>query len=205
MLAEFNALRSEIVGRLSSQAALVGIGLTALGVVVGLAVKEDGDQRLLLALPPLAALVNLLWSIENRRVTLAGSYIRKKLWPELQRLSGVPYSWEKDVQARRSGHGVLFSLLAEGMLVVVFAGTALIGLVVADDTVSGKLDAAEWVLVVVAFVVPARDSEPKNLTLRRGTHSARKPRNHRVHRSSSSNAGAPRCAGHAGQVGLVKR
>jgi hypothetical protein len=103
-LAEFAALRAEIMGRISTVATLIGIGLTSLGVVVGFAVKEDGDVRLLLAVPPLAMLVNVLLSIEHRRITLAGAYIRGPLWTILRQHTGHQLPcWEDEVQRRRSG------------------------------------------------------------------------------------------------------
>jgi hypothetical protein len=154
LLAEFNALRAEIVARTSSQAALVGIGLTAVGVIVGFVVNDGGDKQLLLALPPLAALVNLLWSIENRRVTLAGAYIRRTLWREVCRLTGVASSWEAEVHQRRKGLSAVFSILAEGTLVLVFAGSAVAGIAVASDEVHGELETAEWVLAGAAAVLP---------------------------------------------------
>jgi hypothetical protein len=52
-LAEFETLRAEIVNHLSAQAAVVGLGLTGLGVIIGFSVKEGGSERLLLAIPPL--------------------------------------------------------------------------------------------------------------------------------------------------------
>ena len=54
-LAEFNALRAEIVASANAGNALIGVGLTALAVIVGFVVKDEGDERLLLAVPPLAA------------------------------------------------------------------------------------------------------------------------------------------------------
>lgn len=53
-VAEFNALRAEIVARMTKQAALLGVSLTALGVIAGLAYQDAGDERLLLGIPPLA-------------------------------------------------------------------------------------------------------------------------------------------------------
>ena len=159
LIAEFVALRAEIMGRISAQAALVGIGLTGLSVVVGLVVREGGDQRLLLALPPLAALVNMLWSIENRRVTLAGAYIRTVLLPSLRTVTsvvGLP-CWEDEVAERRRGvRGVMsvFSMLAEGTLLVVFGGAAAAGMIVAADHVDGTLEVFEWGLVGVAVLLP---------------------------------------------------
>jgi hypothetical protein len=51
-IAEYNALRAEIVSYITAQAALVGLALTAVGVIVGFAVKEGADERILLAIPP---------------------------------------------------------------------------------------------------------------------------------------------------------
>jgi hypothetical protein len=56
-IAEFNALRSEILSTATAQAALVGIGITALGIIVGFVVQKGGDRRLLLAVPAVAAVV----------------------------------------------------------------------------------------------------------------------------------------------------
>jgi hypothetical protein len=156
LLAEFNALRAEIVARTNSQAALVGVGLTALGVIVGFVVKDKANERLLLALPPLAVLVNLLWSIENRRVTLIGAYIREALWRTLQNYTDITISWENEVQERRAtGLKAIFSVMAEGTLIATFAGAAIAGQWVASDKVSGALEICGWVLAVFAAVLPA--------------------------------------------------
>ena len=156
LLAEYNALRAEIVSRSSAQAALVGVGLTALGVVVGLVVQKHADQRLLLALPPLALLVNLLWSIENRRIALAGRHIRKHTSVELKARTGLEHtSWEEAVEQRRQGLGVIPSLVADGALLAVFAAAGLVGLLVTpDDLVSPNLRTAEWVIWVAAIGLP---------------------------------------------------
>jgi hypothetical protein len=77
-LAEFNALRAEIISRTTAQNALVGIGLTAVGVIYGLALKKAGDDKsLLLAVPPLAALASLLHASETYQVGRIGDYIRE--------------------------------------------------------------------------------------------------------------------------------
>jgi hypothetical protein len=154
-LAEFVALRAEIMGRTSSIAALVGIGLTALGVVVGFAVKNEGDVRLLLAMPPLAMLVNLLLSIEHRRVVLAGAYIRGPLWGVLrQHISEQLPCWEDEVQRRRSGMASAISVLCDGALIAAFAAAAVTGLVAARHEVRGILEDAEWTMAVAAALLP---------------------------------------------------
>ncbi len=65
-LAEFQALRNEIISHITTQAAVVGLGLTALGVIFGVVVN-NGEERLLLAVPPIALLVVMLHMAETFR------------------------------------------------------------------------------------------------------------------------------------------
>jgi hypothetical protein len=90
VLAEFNAMRAEKVGHITGQAAVVGLGLTALGVIGGFVAKE-GHDRLLLAIPPIAMLVALGSAAGAYRSTVIGRYIRDELWPHLERNLG-PYN-----------------------------------------------------------------------------------------------------------------
>lgn len=103
-LAEYNALRAEVISHITAQAAVVGLGLTALGVVAGFVAKDGGDQHLLLAIPPLTMLVVLLHAAGTYRVALIGDYIGKTLWPYLAAQVGqrgrLP-SWE-DKRAERN-------------------------------------------------------------------------------------------------------
>lgn len=100
-IAEFNALRAEIVSHVTAQAALIGLALTAAGVIVGFTVKEGGDERLLLAIPPLTLLVVLLHTAENFRAALIGRYIATELWQSLEGQVGKLPSWEARVIERR--------------------------------------------------------------------------------------------------------
>ena len=50
-IAEFNALRTEIVGRRGNQKNVVALALTAYGVLFTIAFGKDGDLRLLLLVP----------------------------------------------------------------------------------------------------------------------------------------------------------
>jgi hypothetical protein len=102
-LAEFQALRNEIISHITTQAAVVGLGLTALGVVFGVTVN-NGEERLLLAAPPIALLVVMLHMAETFRCAKIGTYVRDQLWPFLQERVGdetMP-SWE--VETARIGN-----------------------------------------------------------------------------------------------------
>jgi hypothetical protein len=100
-LAEFNALRAEIVSNITAQAALVGLGLTALGVIAGFVAKEGGDERLLLGIPPLAMLVALLHAAWSYRSASIGNYIANTLWPYLETQVGELPSWERKARERQ--------------------------------------------------------------------------------------------------------
>ena len=103
-IAEFGALRAEIVSHVTAQAALVGLALTAAGVIVGFTVKEGADQRLLLAIPPLTLLVVLLHTAETFRAALIGRYIAVELWGDLEGRVGKLSSWEAKVAQPEGGY-----------------------------------------------------------------------------------------------------
>ncbi len=96
-LAEFNALRTEIVGIRNTQAALVGVALTAIGALFTLGLKDPdpGDERLLLAVPPLALIVSLLHLGESFRIHRLGDYIRDRIAVYLNDKTGYEPCWEK--------------------------------------------------------------------------------------------------------------
>lgn len=93
-------------------------------MILGFIAKDRGDLSLLLVLPPVAALVNVLWSIESRRIVLSGAYIRETLWPYLRWwAAGDLPCWEDSVNERRSGVSVIASLATDGLMIAMFAGS----------------------------------------------------------------------------------
>jgi hypothetical protein len=103
-LAEFNALRGEIISHSTTQAGLIALAVTAIGLVGGFVIKEDGDPRLLLILPFLVSAAGIHSAEQGRGIALMGTYIRDSLWPYLDRIHGedglvgeaMP-SWEQTV------------------------------------------------------------------------------------------------------------
>jgi hypothetical protein len=107
-LAEFNALRGEIDAHSKTQDNLIVLVVTAIGVVAGLVIKDEGDPRLLLILPILVGAAGIRYLEQTRAIKLIGSYIREKLWLYLRAqlaepvTSPVPMpSWEEVVSASR--------------------------------------------------------------------------------------------------------
>lgn len=108
-LAEFNALRAEIISRITTQAALMTLVVTAIGLVAGFVIKAGdgkgpGDVRLLLILPFLVAGAGIYSSNQDHGIRLAGAYIRDVLWPAMAPPQGSFLSWERVMSDfRRSG------------------------------------------------------------------------------------------------------
>jgi hypothetical protein len=154
-LAEYNALRAEIVARITAVHAIVGLGLTAVGIVAGIALAKDGHRSLLLVLPVVALLVNLLCTAENRAIIGAATFIRVDLWPHLTNYVGETPCWETFVHERRAARlGPRNALATETVTVLVFSGTAIVALVVAGDQATGIEIAGLIVLTAIAIGVP---------------------------------------------------
>ena len=104
-LAEFSALRAEILAHTNVQASLIALVVTAIGIVAGFVIKDDGDPSLLLILPFLVSAAGIHSSEQGRAIALIGSYIRDELWPYLEAQLGssdLPPSWETLVSDLRS-------------------------------------------------------------------------------------------------------
>src|ERR1700693_652575 len=95
-LAEFNALRQEIMQRVGAQDRLVQLNLTALATIAGLIIAQKATTALLLVVPFLSAALGFAWLHHLRQVALIGRYIHKELWPFIAQSehAKIP-SWEE--------------------------------------------------------------------------------------------------------------
>jgi len=154
-LAEFTALRAEIVSVSTAQRALVGIGLTALGAIFGFALNAKGNEHLLLAVPPLAALLSLLHAGESARAASIGAYIRDNLWRHIRHQVGTGQpSWEEHkAERRRSWTSVPRAIVIDGAATALFALASVAALWMGYDR-SSLLWRADGVVTLVGVVVP---------------------------------------------------
>jgi hypothetical protein len=67
-LAEYNALRAEMLNCRTTQSAFIGVGLTAIGALSVFAVADAKNRHLLLAVPALAFIVSVLHLAETDRL-----------------------------------------------------------------------------------------------------------------------------------------
>jgi small-conductance mechanosensitive channel len=161
-LAEFAAVRALINLRFQMQVAILGSGLTALGVLVGLVIDDKADRQLLLLVPVLGSSVSVLYAEQNRRIVLMGEYINTSLWPYLRRLTKAPVPsweehWERSSRTAR-GHVVVWrALLLVGDLapVLMFLGASVSALAAVAHEAARHHHLALWWLGLVLTAVSA--------------------------------------------------
>jgi hypothetical protein len=165
-LAEFNALRTEIVNHMTAQATLTGVGLTALGVILGFALRGGGDRELLLTIPLLATLVSLLHAGINYQITLIAGYIRTTLWPYLQgRVDEELPSWETYIATQRRpwGNFALAHLIGTPAIGL-FVAASVVALLLAPANADPRLRNAGWGLTLLTILCVSRVIRMKRLS-----------------------------------------
>jgi hypothetical protein len=153
-LAEFNALRAEIISHVNAQYALIGVGLTALGLIFSFVIKDHGNRHLLLIVPPLAFLFSLLHAGATYRQLRLGRYIRNQLWPYVQSYTDATPSWESYIEPLRHGRGVVVdSVLTDGPPTALFL-IASVAATIAAPNVDPLGRAAEWSVTALTVAAP---------------------------------------------------
>jgi hypothetical protein len=136
--AEFTALRAELLGHSASQNTLVGLGVTGVGVVVGIAFGGAGNLQLLAIVPVLISVVILAYCGETYRVVLIGRYIRQQLWPFVaSRTSADLPSWEEWLYASRSRLEKRLASVVEVPLMVMLYAVGVASAVLAHNVATG--------------------------------------------------------------------
>ena len=144
-LAEFNALRSEILKRIEQRQQIIVITLTLAGTFLGFGVK-DGNETISLIYPIIAAFLAFAWTQNDLRIKDLAKYIREAIEPQVP---GLQY--ETTIHRLRQGwKGVssirFVSYSHEGLFVVTQAIAILIGF--SNPTIT----TLDWVLIGLDFL-----------------------------------------------------
>ena len=158
-LAEFNTLRSEVAGYITAQSALVGITLTAFGVIFGLVLDKGDNSQIALTIPFLSLLVSLLYTAASYRLSRLGDYISATLWPYIQKQvdESLP-SWERaKTQQQRQWQNVLIGGPLESAVTFLLVGSSVFALILGRASSSALFFAAivATVLIAVVAAIPA--------------------------------------------------
>jgi hypothetical protein len=113
-LAEFQALRGEIVQRIQLQELILGLAITAIGALFTIALTgKTSRSSLLLATPFVTSALGVAHAEQVHRLGLLGDYVRDHLWPRVAvfTIADLP-SWERYFAASRRDHRVLHRALS---------------------------------------------------------------------------------------------
>ena len=94
-LAEFSGIRARMDVFTQAQMAVLTVGVAAIGVIVGVALRQHGKRDLLLLISLLEPILICTHSDLRNRIGQNGAYIGATLWPHIRKLTegGLP-SWE---------------------------------------------------------------------------------------------------------------
>ncbi|RYC13715.1 hypothetical protein [Nocardioides zhouii] len=153
-LAEFDALRAEILNLRQTQKNIVSIALAAYAGLFSFALGGDGDARLLTVVPPLGLVLCILQLSESFQIDRIGSYLRTTVWPEVMALSDYAHSWEEQHGKRSWLSRSAGAVLLDGTLPVLLFGAGVAAIILGPD-LSGTSLALEWVCVALTLLAPA--------------------------------------------------
>ena len=86
LVAEFNAMRGEIIFRATSQATLMQINIAAAGTVAVFALAEKSRALTMIIIPILSPILGILWLDHDATIMKLGLFIKNKLKPAYRRI-----------------------------------------------------------------------------------------------------------------------
>lgn len=129
LLAEYNALRQEIIARSQAQQQIISLSLIVSGTLLTLGIKNGGGE-IFFVIPILVFILALGWSRHDAAIKTIGGYIRYRIEPK------VPWlSWETYMEGLRTGTTRSFwvqelgSIQIFGLFVLIQLLAAVLGIV----------------------------------------------------------------------------
>ena len=94
LIAEYNALRSEVAYRTAAQHTLLGLALTGFATIGGFVITGRTGVVLLLIVPLVAATVGLLWLDHAFAIFDIADYVDENMSTEITTLTGRELAWQ---------------------------------------------------------------------------------------------------------------
>jgi hypothetical protein len=149
-LAQYEALRDEMLRRASFQQALMALELTAVGTVVGFVLGKRSPTELLLVVPFISSTLGLLWLEHARHIGRIAQFIDEQLWARQQP------SWETYRRSTENEAPWLSAIFWGSRLVVFFGAslaTLLLGAIEGESAVAVSLLTPTGGLLTTLYVV----------------------------------------------------
>ncbi|RHW24159.1 hypothetical protein D0Z08_25920 [Nocardioides immobilis] len=152
-MAEFEALRAEVLSMRGVQKNVISIALTAYAALFSVALSKDGDSRILWVVPPLGLVLCLFLLGEMFQIGRIGIYIRNELWPEIQRVTAYDRSWERRHDKRGWFGASAAAVVADGAVPLLLFGAGVVALCTMPQ-LGARATAGLWACAVLTFVAP---------------------------------------------------
>jgi hypothetical protein len=158
VLAEYNAIRAEILSRSSAQHILINLDLTLTGVITGIAFSQRISMLVLLLIPILSACCALLYFDHAKQIDALGAYISRDIALKLDTLTGTDGSlgWDRVYSAQERGFRVvlLSYIVPTFVLFILNPLVLLISMLWARDfQVSDWAPVAWWLGIILELLV----------------------------------------------------
>jgi hypothetical protein len=152
LLAQFNACRGEILARSASQATLMGLNISAVGVIAGFYFSAHADPRLLLVIPLLSPMLGIIWQDHAINIGNIGRFIQQSIMPRLKATlkTDLP-DYEVTIREFERLQGRRLILLV-APTVLMFAILPLGALIVAFNAIVAR-DLVFWAMVTAGSVL----------------------------------------------------
>lgn len=146
ILAEYNALRSEVIHRMQIRHQLVSLTVIVLGAVFAF----DGDSITFLVYPILGFFIALGWAHNDFRVGEIGEYIRSNIECELPGIRWEQHFFDQKDKKKPFHYLLRASILSAGGIIV---GTQVISLVIVYIQESGQIVNKPLCIIDVVLII----------------------------------------------------
>jgi hypothetical protein len=162
LVAEFNAMRAEILFRATSQATLVQLNITAAGTVAVFALADGARAPTMIIIPILSPILGILWLDHDATILKLGRFIKMSLKPACNAVAGFNLpDYEKYADDADTLPAPRFAILNFTIAVfATFGFLPLAALVYVISTWEGKLSSLAFltptllaVLLLLAFFI----------------------------------------------------
>jgi hypothetical protein len=147
-LAEFQALRAEIVQRIQAQQGLYALCVLGNGALLGAGLAgTKAHPAVFLCIPFVSSAIGLAYADHTRRIFYIGEYIRDRLWPSITGLVERPLqSWEEVFAETMTLRTPFQAMLTTAYLATLFVFIPLAASAYAASASHWDQSSGEWIL-----------------------------------------------------------
>jgi len=163
-LAEYSALRDEILKRIELQHQILNLTLVIAGTVVSVAFQLSKGPIILLIYPPIALVLSAGWEQNNLRIRQIGAYIRERTEPRFSRGGWEQYRIDTQVKTTGTARFARFAFMISQIVTIGFSWFQLSSWEVLPRTAAVILTVLDLIVVfVTGLTITTTKREPKEV------------------------------------------